>query len=209
MLSLEAYLNDPCGTLSIPYWKNKGIILPPDMRIVHENSFDGAMLEDFTDTPYFRLLHTLEDIDTAIPAHILVKTATEADIPVIVDVINGSYEDLSVSLEQVRSFRSHPTYDSDLWILAVDRAGGAVAGCGIGEFDEEAGEGVLEWIQVLPAYRGRGIGRLIVNQLLSRMRFRAKFATVSGQIRNRTKPERLYRKCGFSGEDVWHILRRR
>ena len=103
----------------------------------------------------------------------------------------------------------HPTYDSDLWILAVDRASGAVAGCGIGEFDEEAGEGVLEWIQVLPAYRGRGIGRLIVNQLLSRMRFRAKFATVSGQIRNRTKPERLYRKCGFSGEDVWHILRRR
>jgi len=35
----------------------------------------------------------------------------------------------------------------------------------------------------------------------------AKFATVSGQCENLTNPEALYRRCGFKGNDVWHILR--
>ena len=34
----------------------------------------------------------------------------------------------------------------------------------------------------------------------------AKFATVSGKIRDPSDPERLYRKCGFVGTDIWHIL---
>lgn len=32
------------------------------------------------------------------------------------------------------------------------------------------------------------------------------FVTVSGKVDNDTKPEFLYRKCGFTGEDIWHIL---
>lgn len=37
----------------------------------------------------------------------------------------------------------------------------------------------------------------------------AKFATVSGQSNNPTNPEVLYRKCCFTGSDVWHVLRKR
>lgn len=74
------------------------------------------------------------------------------------------------------------------------------------DFDGEAREGVLEWIQVLPQYRGRKIGRLIVGELLCRMVGKADFATVSGKVNNASKPEILYRKCGFTGNDVWHIL---
>ena len=37
----------------------------------------------------------------------------------------------------------------------------------------------------------------------------ATFATVSGQCNNPTNPEALYRKCGFTGSDVWHVLRKR
>ncbi len=36
----------------------------------------------------------------------------------------------------------------------------------------------------------------------------ADFATVSGQCKNLSRPERLCRKCGFAGNDVWHILRK-
>ena len=46
----------------------------------------------------------------------------------------------------------------------------------------------------------------IVKELLWRGREYAKFATVSGKVENETKPEALYRKCGFTGNDVWHIL---
>ncbi len=33
------------------------------------------------------------------------------------------------------------------------------------------------------------------------------FATVSGKVTNKTKPEKLYRRCGFTGDDIWHILK--
>ena len=36
----------------------------------------------------------------------------------------------------------------------------------------------------------------------------AKFATVSGKVDDCNMPERLYRKCGFVGDDIWHILRK-
>lgn len=40
------------------------------------------------------------------------------------------------------------------------------------------------------------------------MKDKAKFATVSGQCGNPANPEGLYRKGGFTGSDVWHILRK-
>ena len=64
----------------------------------------------------------------------------------------------------------------------------------------------MEWIQILPDYRGKKLGKMIVNELLCRMK-RAEFATVSGKINNPTNPERLYRSCGFIGNDIWHILK--
>ena len=62
---------------------------------------------------------------------------------------------------------------------------------------------------MLPQYRGQKIGQLIVAELLFRMKDVADFATVSGKIDNMTNPEALYRKCGFIGSDVWHILHKK
>ncbi|MBR6525201.1 MAG: GNAT family N-acetyltransferase [Clostridia bacterium] len=84
---------------------------------------------------------------------------------------------------------------------------GKIVGCGMADFDSQMQEGIIEWIQVLPEYRGKKIGQLLVNELLLRMKTMAKFATVSGQMNNPSSPEKLYRKCGFVGNDIWHILR--
>jgi len=35
---------------------------------------------------------------------------------------------------------------------------------------------------------------------------KANFVTVSGEVDNSTNPEALYRKCGFIGDDIWHIM---
>ena len=32
--------------------------------------------------------------------------------------------------------------------------------------------------------------------------------TASGQCNNASTPEKLYRRCGFTGNDVWHIFRK-
>lgn len=97
-------------------------------------------------------------------------------------------------------------YDENLWIIVYEKVTHKPVACGIAELDKEIREGMLEWIQVLPAYRGKKIGQLLVNELLTRLQGKADFVTISGKVDNVTKPEILYRKCGFTGDDIWHIL---
>lgn len=91
-------------------------------------------------------------------------------------------------------------------IFIVDKEKKRPIALGIAGFDQDMQEGVLEWIQVLPEYRGQGVGKVVVNTLLERLRLIANFVTVSGQIENLTNPEKLYRSCGFQGKDIWHII---
>lgn len=93
--------------------------------------------------------------------------------------------------------------------MVKEKASSEYVGCGIADFDTETRELILEWIQVLPQHRGKKIGQLIVTELLYRMKDIADFGTVSGKVDNLTNPEALYRKCGFSGDDVWHILHKK
>ncbi len=209
MVSKEEYIKDPCGMLSIPYWKSKSIAIPENMKVIHDSEFDPAYLSEYDDVEYFRLYHPLKNIDSTNLEGIRIETAKPSDISAIVEVINNSYVDLSVSKEQMTGYKKTKAYHEDLWILAIENESGRVAGCGIADYDKEMKEGILEWIQVLPQYRGRKIGQAIVNGLLCRMKGTARFATVSGQRSNRDKPELLYRKCGFTGNDIWHILYRK
>lgn len=202
---LKEYLENPCRKSSIPYWKTKEINIPSNMKIVHQNNFENRYLIDYRDEKYFRLIHYLDDIKDNSSQGYSIKTAEVSDIPLIVEIINKSYSDLSVSCEQIISYTKTQVYDKDLWILVYENRTNQIAGCGIADFDCEAKEGILEWIQVLPEYRGKKIGTMIVNELLNRMK-RADFATVSGKTDNHTNPERLYRSCGFVGNDIWHIL---
>ena len=83
---------------------------------------------------------------------------------------------------------------------------GKMAASGIAEFDEVCREGIIEWVQVLPEYRGRGLGKKIVDVLLNRLKsIGASFVTVSGNLDNTSKPLELYRKSGFTGDDIWYI----
>lgn len=206
-MTLQDYLRDPCGSLSIPYWKAKTVQVPPHMRIMHDRDYVAGYFADYADEPYFRLLHDLHSI-AVVDEAFTARTATADDLPLLMTLINRSYEDLSVSLAQLQGYRATPAFAANLWIIALDAQTGEPVGCGIADLDQEAREGILEWIQVLPNHRRQGAGRFIVNELLRRMAEVADFATVSGRVNNRTKPEILYRKCGFTGNDVWHILSR-
>lgn len=73
------------------------------------------------------------------------------------------------------------------------------------DLDPYMKEGILEWIQVLPEYRRKGLGKALVCELLTRMKGKAKFSTVSGDCNNINNPINLYRKCGFIGNSIWYI----
>lgn len=209
MITLTEYLNSPCCTLSIPYWKAKNITIPTDMKILHDKDFRTEILSDYTDEKYFRLYHNLKEIPKITNDDFEITTATRKDIKEIVEIINDSYTDISVNKELIKSYTKTPVYNEALWIMVKEKSTGKYVGCGIADFDIEARELILEWIQVLPQYRGKKIGQLIVTELLFRMKAVADFATVSGKVDNMTNPEALYRKCGFAGNDVWHILHRK
>lgn len=205
-MKLEEYLKNPCAALSIPYWKAKNIIVPDNMMIVHDRDFDESYLNNYTDEKYFRLYHNLKNIDKTNFDGFEVVTSTKDDIKTIVNLVNKSYDDMQASYKQFKNYTRTSVYNPDLWILIKEKSSNHIVGCGIADFDNEAKELILEWIQVLPEYRRKGIGRLIVNELLNRSKNIANFATVSGKVDNSTKPELLYRKCGFVGNDIWHIL---
>ena len=209
MITLKEYLNNPCGTLSIPYWKAKNITIPLDMKILHDKDFYADILSDYTAEKYFRLIHNLKEIPKIKTDDFEITTATKKDIKSIVKIINDSYTDISVNKELIKSYTKTPVYHADLWIMVKEKSTGKYVGCGIADFDTEAKELILEWIQVLPQYRGKKIGQLIVAELLFRMKDFADFATVSGKIDNMTNPKALYRKCGFTGNDVWYILHKK
>ena len=207
MLTKEQYLADPCKAASIPYWKAKSITIPDSMIILHQDEYDCAENQYFIDEPYFRLIHNLKGLaEPVLPQGYSLCTATLSDYAAH---ISSCYEEIGITEEELRSYTLRPVYDASLWLAVKDEHSGTVVATGIAELDCEIGEGVLEWIQVSQGHRGKGIGRYVVSELLWRLTSKASFATVSGQCNNASNPEKLYRKCGFCGNDVWHILRKR
>lgn len=206
-LHKEQYLKNPCRASSIPYWKAVCISLPDNMKILHDDEFKKEILEQYTDEPYFRLKHDLQGLKPAvIPEGFTLCAASPGEYA---DHINQCYDGSDVTAIELQRYIERAVYCPELWLAVRDNNTGKIVATGIAELDREVEEGILEWIQVSNDYRSRGLGSYIVCELLWRMRDAARFVTVSGQCNNRSNPEILYRKCGFTGNDVWHILRRR
>lgn len=205
MTSKDEYLRDPCRAASTPYWKAVRIAVPENMKILHEDDFCIEMLEQYIDEPYFRLRHDLQAVEpvTVLDGYSLCQGTAEE----FAAHIHQCYGNGMTSVE-VHSFTEREVYCTELWLALRDDESGKIVATGIGELDQEMGEGILEWIQVSADHRGCGLGSYIVRELLWRMKDKAKFATVSGQCNNPTNPEAMYRKCGFTGDDVWHVLRK-
>ena len=177
------------------------------MKILHQDEYDDGENQRFVDEPYFRLIHNLKGLaELVLPLGYSLCTATLSEYAAH---ISSCYEEIGITEEELRSYTLRSVYDAALWLAVKDELTDTIVATGIAELDREIGEGILEWIQVSQNHRGKGLGRYVVSELLWRMKGKAGFATVSGQCNNSTNPEKLYRKCGFTGNDVWHILRKR
>ena len=206
MISLIEYLYAPCRVSSIPYWKAKTVTIPAGMKILHHDEFVASEWTDYEDEAYFRLQHDL--LDLAVPVLGKGYSLCDASLSVFAAHINSCYDDICITEAELLRYLTHVVYSPFLWLAVREERTGEIVATGIGEIDREIGEGVLEWVQVSEKHRGRGLGSFLVLELLRRMKDEADFATVSGRYDNPTHPEELYRKCGFAGHDIWHILRR-
>ena len=204
-MDIDEYLNNPCNMASIPYWKVQSMRIPNGMCIVHDDDYNETKWYNYIDELYFRLLHSLKDLKKPIlPCG---YSLHHAELNEYVQHIHRCYGDIDLSEQELQTYTMRTVYDPSLWVAIIKNDTGEIAATGIAELDKDIGEGVLEWIQVSEDHRRRGLGTYIVSELLFRMKNSAKFATVSGKCNDSSCPEMLYRKCGFTGSDIWHILR--
>lgn len=210
-ISKQEYLKNPCGLLSIPYWKEQSLTLPDNMKIVNDEEYKDFYKEEYTEKLFFKIIHKLDTINIIkLSANYTIDTINiNTQLEDVVEIINNCYTDIRVNLDEVKKWTKRAVFDNSLWVYIKEIQNNKIVALGIAELDKDIKEGVLEWIQVLPNYQGKGLGQSIVNELLNRMIGKVDFVTVSGEVDNLTNPEALYRKCGFTGNDVWHIMTKR
>ena len=205
-MTIDEYKKNPCKVSSLPYYKVNKLKVPENMRIVHDDDFSSELLLNYSDSRYFRLINKLDNIDKVeIDKSFKV---TKASLEEYVKHINSSYEDISVSLDELKAYQNDPVYNEELW-FAVRNSNDEIIGSIIAHFDNEVKEGIIDWVQVSKEYRKKHIGSFMISKVLERLKGIAEFVTVSGSCENISNPEILYRKCGFTGNDIWHILIRK
>ena len=202
MLASE-YLREPCAASSLPFWKTEQIRVPEGVVILRDDAI-STVNRPGRDDPYFKLIHHLEGL-----AHPPLPVGYEpafCDDRAFARHICACYGADCVSAAEVAAWRERAVFDPSLWLALRDKESGEIAATGIGELDRRIGEGCLEWIQVSPEHRRRGLGRYMVSELLCRMAGRAAFATVSGRLDAPSSPLALYRVCGFEDPVIWHVI---
>ncbi len=179
--------------------------------LVHADALAVFGKREFNHTePYFRIIHRgAPQVFTPPHGFALKNVNPHTEVEDIVRLIHTCYRNIRITSQIVRDWLEHPVYDPNLWVWIMDDETGAHAGLGIAEMDHQVSEASLEWVQVLPKYQKRGLGTTIVSELLHRISGNVDFITVSGKQNHATKPEQLYRRCGFTGSDVWYLLRAR
>jgi len=205
-MNKEEYLKNPCRASSLPFHKMKNMKLPENMAVVHHEDFDEEKYRDYSDERYFRLIHYLNNAE--MPKLPDGFSECSAQVGEFTGHINKCYHDIRVNESQMKKYTESDVYDGELWLAVKEKNTGEIIATGIAEVDRDAGEGAIEWVQVSREYRRKGLGEYIVKHLLYLMKGKADFVTVSGKCDSLYQPEKLYRKCGFKGNDVWHILRK-
>jgi GNAT superfamily N-acetyltransferase len=178
------------------------------LALVNEKYLDSTFSCEYFEK-YFKLVHRLEYINevNSSDKYEIKNVDFLTDIEEVGIFISRCYKDISVTTDTVKSWIQNDTFANDLWIWVKDKKTEENVALGIAEYDDIICEGALEWIQVLPNMQGKGLGSMIVNELLIRLKKNAYFVTVSGKIEDKDKAEKLYRKCGFEGNDIWMVSR--
>ena len=207
-ITKEEYLLNPCGTLSIPYYKyldiSDDVLLK--IEIIHNNQKDINKKA----SRFFRLKHDLKNIDLDDNKEIeTINVSNDDSLIELIQMINECYKNqgISITKDYLINLINNKVYNENLWIWI--KKDGKIIASGIAEYDDSMKEGSLEWIQVLEEYQHQGYGKKIVIDLLRRLKLiNAQFCTVSGDLDNKNNPESLYRKCGFFGNDIWYIYKK-
>ena len=203
MISPQDYLQDPCRASSLSFRRTNTTVVSENVLILRDDEF-AEIPYPAIDEPYFKLIHRMEWIDQIhLPEDFEMIQCDTADYA---DHIRECYDGIYISADDLLKQETYPGFDPGLRIAICERNREKIIASGIAEYDPLVGEGILDWIQVSPAYRRKHLGKYIVLELLHRLQGKADFVTVSGKINNPDHPIALYKSCGFADMTIWHII---
>lgn len=203
MISPQDYLQDPCRASSLSFRRTNTTVIPENVLIVRDDEFAEIPCPAI-DEPYFKLIHRMEWIDQIhLPEDFEMIQCDTADYA---DHIRECYDGIYISADDLLKQETYPGFAPGLRIAISERNRKKIIASGIAEYDPLVGEGILDWIQVSPAYRRKHLGKYIVLELLHRLQGKADFVTVSGKTNNPDHPIALYKSCGFADMTIWHII---
>ena len=160
---------------------------------------------------FFRLVRTDHELPlrAPVPGYVIREIDTTTELPLVATFLQTCSAMPVPGMPELISRTIRPVFEPRLWLWAVDKTTRRPIGMAIADADSFSSEGSLVWIQVLPDVRGMGIGTMLVQELLCRLDQEVAFVTATGATGNPCEPERLLRRCGFTGRDIWWTLRRR
>ena len=196
-ISKEEYLKNPTSASSLSFFKSNTININKKIEIVDK-------VEDITlNKYYFKLVHYLDNIkDVKLDDNYIF---TDANINEFNDHINSCYDDININVEVLKEYQNSNVYEEKLWIAIKDVNNNKIIGSIIASFDKDIKEAYIEWLQISKEYRCLGLGFVLVNELLKRLKGKALFVTVSGDVNNPYHPLSLYQKCGFGDKVIFKI----
>lgn len=87
---ISEYLKSPCSTSSLPFWKQKHLIIPDNIKIVHDNDYVESKFTNYIDEPYFRLYHNLKSVEQTDLNNVDFVVATIGLLDEFLKIINAS-----------------------------------------------------------------------------------------------------------------------
>lgn len=124
----------------------------------------------------------------------------EQDFAAAAELLNRCYKDANHDADEIAGWRRQPVFDDTLWIWARKKGSNERVGLGISTYQESIKETYLDWIQVLPIYQRKGIGKMLVGETTNRAIDKSDIIRVTGMV------DGFYEKCGFERTDSWRII---
>jgi len=177
---LVAWHRDGCVTSAV-----QDALARVRLALLHDRIATNAepLTERFSQrTAFFRLQHDMSQRAAGkLPGGFSIRDVAMAEDAHDVSLfIAKCYDDIRMTPGMVRSWTTRPVFVPTLWIWIDEASTKRPAALGIAEMDYSVGELSLEWIQVLPSFRRRGLAHALVAELLSRASSDAHIATASG-----------------------------
>jgi GNAT superfamily N-acetyltransferase len=116
------------------------------------------------------------------------------------EMLNRCYDTNHHTSSEVAGWVELPVFDASLWFWVRSHTSGENVGLAISTYQADIRECYLDWIQVLPAYQGRGLGQRLVHETIQRAKGKSEIIRVTGVA------DGFYRKCGFYGSESWWII---